>query len=166
MSRAKRADGERDPVLARNRKATHEYSILETFEAGIELQGTEVKALRAGRTQLREGYVRIEGGQAWLLQVHISPYEQGNRSNHEPERRRRLLMHRREIDYLDGRVRQQGLTLIPLRLYLRGNRIKLEIGVARGKKLWDKRHGIAARDARRDVERITARVAREASSPS
>jgi len=166
VSPAKPGDRERDPVLGRNRQATHEYSILETFEAGIELQGTEVKALRAGRTQLREGYVRVEGGQAWLLQVHISPYEKGNRSNHQPDRRRRLLLHRREIEYLEGKVRQQGLTLIPLRLYLRGNRIKLEIGVARGKKLWDKRHDIAARDARRDVERITARVARGAGSTS
>ena len=155
-----------DNTLARNKRATHEFSIVETFEAGIQLTGTEIKSLRAGRTQLREGYVRIENGEAWLMQTHISPYAQGNRGNHEPERRRRLLMHRREIEYLDGKVRLQGLTLVPLDLHLRNNRIKLEIGVARGKKLWDKRHDIAARDARRDVERITARVAREASSPS
>jgi len=128
--------------------------MLETFEAGIELLGTEVKALRAGRTQLRDGYVRIEGGEAWLLQVHISPYEQGNRTNHEPDRRRRLLLHRREIEYLNGKVMQQGLTLVPLRLYLKGNRIKLEFGLGRGKKLWDKRHAIAERDARREAERI------------
>ena len=128
--------------------------MLETFEAGIELLGTEVKALRAGRTQLRDGYVRIEGGEAWLLQVHISPYEQGNRTNHEPDRRRRLLLHRREIEYLNGKVMQQGLTLMPLRLYLKGNRIKLEFGLGRGKKLWDKRHAIAERDARREAERI------------
>ena len=144
-----------DPVLARNRAATHEYAILETFEAGIELHGTEVKALRAGRTQLREGYVRIEGGQAWLLQVHVSEYAQGNRANHDPLRRRRLLLHRREIEYLHGKVTQQGLTLVPLRIYLKGNRIKLAIGLARGKKLWDKRQAIAERDARRDAERVT-----------
>lgn len=152
---ATRARDVSDGVLARNRPARHEYEILETFEAGLELMGTEVKALRGGRTQLREGYVRIENGQAWLLQVHITPYEQGNVHNHVPERRRRLLMHRREIDYLGARVAQQGLTLVPMRLYLKGNRIKLEIGVARGKKLWDKRSAIAERDARRDAERVT-----------
>lgn len=149
-----------DPTLARNRKASHEYSILETFEAGIELTGTEVKALRDGRTQLREGYVRIENGEAWLLGVNVAEYAQGNRRNHEPQRRRRLLLHRREIEYLGSKVAQQGLTLIPLRIYLKGNRIKLEFGLGRGKKLWDKRQDIAARDARRDAERITARVQR------
>jgi SsrA-binding protein len=149
-----------DPTLARNRKASYEYSILETFEAGIELTGTEVKALRDGRTQLREGYVRIENGEAWLLGVNVAEYAQGNRRNHEPQRRRRLLLHRREIEYLGSKVAQQGLTLIPLRIYLKGNRIKLEFGLGRGKKLWDKRQDIAARDARRDAERITARVQR------
>jgi SsrA-binding protein len=147
----------RERVLARNRRATYEFQILETFEAGIELSGTEVKSLRGGRTQLSDGYVRIEGGQAWLLQVNIAPYAQGNRQNLEPERRRRLLLHRREIDYLDGRVRTQGLTLVPLRLYLSHNRIKLEIGLARGKKLWDKRQDVARRDAQREIERATAR---------
>jgi SsrA-binding protein len=147
-------------ALARNRQATHEYSILETFEAGIELTGTEVKALRDGRTQLREGYVRIENGEAWLLGVNIAEYTQGNRRNHEPQRRRRLLLHRREIEYLGAKVAQQGLTLIPLRLYLKGNRIKLEFGLGRGKKLWDKRQAIAERDARRDAERVTARAQR------
>jgi len=145
----------RDTVLARNRQATHEYSILETFEAGIELHGTEVKAIRGGRTHLREGYVRVEGGEAWLHGVHVQPYEQGNVHNHEPERRRRLLLHKREIEYLDGKVRQQGLTLVPMKIYLRHNRIKLEIGLARGKKLWDKRQAIAERDARRDAARVT-----------
>lgn len=149
-----------DTSLARNRQAWHEFAILETFEAGIELQGTEVKALRDRRTQLRDGYVRIEGGEAWLMQVHITLYEQGNRANHEPERKRRLLMHRREIEYLDSKVRLQGLTLIPLRLYLAGNRIKLEVGLCRGKKLWDKRRSIAERDARREAERIAARMGR------
>lgn len=147
-------------MLARNRQARHEYEILETFEAGIELLGTEVKSLRGGRSNLREGYVRIENGEAWLMQTHISAYEQGNRSNHEPDRRRRLLLHRREIEYLDGKVRLQGLTLVPLDLHLRNNRIKLEIGLARGKKLWDKRQAIAERDSRRDAERLTARASR------
>jgi SsrA-binding protein len=133
---------------------------MEFLEAGIELTGTEVKALRAGLAHLREGYVRVENGEAWLIQVHIGQYEMGNRQNHEPERRRRLLLHRREIEYLDGRVRLGGLTLIPLRLYLKNNRIKVEIAVARGKKLWDKRQAIAERDARRDVERATAHALR------
>ena|SRR5487761_1332987 len=147
-----------DATLARNRQASYEYSILETFEAGIELTGTEVKALRDGRTQLREGYVRVENGEAWMLGVNIAEYTQGNRQNHDPQRRRRLLLHRREIEYLGSKVAQQGLTLIPMRIYLKGNRIKLEFGLARGKKLWDKRQAIAARDARRDAERITART--------
>ncbi len=147
-------------ALARNRQATHEYSILETFEAGIELTGTEVKALRDGRTQLREGYVRIDDGEAWLLGVNIAEYTQAHRRNHEPQRRRRLLLHKREIEYLGAKVAQQGLTLVPLRLYLKGNRVKLEFGLARGKKLWDKRQAIAERDARRDAERVTARAQR------
>lgn len=155
---APRTERGRDGVLARNRRASFEFHISETFEAGIELTGTEVKSLRAGRTQLNEGYVRIENGEAWLLQVNISPYAQGNRQNPEPERRRRLLLHRREIDYLDGRVRTQGLTLVPLRMYLRNNRVKLEIGLARGKKLWDKRQDVARRDAQRDMERAAART--------
>lgn len=149
-----------DPTLARNRQASHEYAILETFEAGIELHGTEVKSLRGGRSHLRDGYVRIEGGEAWLLGVHIGEYEQGNRSNHEPERRRRLLLHRREIEYLDARVHQQGLTMVPMRIYTRHNRIKLEFGLARGKKLWDKRQAIAERDAGREADRIIARARR------
>jgi SsrA-binding protein len=151
---AKRRDTQ-SGVLARNRHAYHEYEVLETLEAGLELHGTEVKALRGGRTQLREGYVRVENGEAWLVQVHISPYEKGNVHNHEPERRRRLLLHKREIEYLQGRVQAGGLTLVPLRLYTKGNRIKLEIGLARGKKLWDKRQSIAERDSRRETERIT-----------
>jgi SsrA-binding protein len=149
-----------DPNLARNRQASHEYEILDTFDAGIELQGTEVKALRNGRAQLREGYIRIEEGQAWLMQVHISHYEQGNRANHVPDRRRRLLLHRREIVHLDMRVRQGGLTLIPLRIYLRGNLIKCEIALARGKKLWDKRASLAAKDAKRESDRIASAVMR------
>lgn len=149
-----------DPVLARNRQASHEYTLIERFEAGLELTGTEVKALRDGRAQLREGYVRVENGQAWLMGVTIAEYSQGNRQNHEPQRRRRLLLHRREIEYLATKVTQQGLTMVPLRLYLKGNRIKLEFALARGKKLWDKRQAIAARDASREAERITARVQR------
>jgi SsrA-binding protein len=149
-----------DSVLARNRRATHEFAILETFEAGIQLTGTEVKSLRAGKVQLRDGYVRIENGQAWLMQVNISGYEQGNRHNAEPERRRRLLLHKREIEYLDGKVRTQGLTIVALRMYLARNKVKVEVGLARGKKLWDKRQDVARRDAQREMERATANVRR------
>jgi SsrA-binding protein len=149
-----------DPVLARNRQASHEYHLLETFEAGVELTGTEVKALRAGLAQLREGYVRVENDEAWLVQVHIGQYEMGNRQNHEPERRRRLLLHRREIRHLDARARLGGFTLVPTRLYLKGNRIKVEVAVARGKKLWDKRQALAERDARRAMQRATAQALR------
>src|SRR5215472_17462581 len=104
---------DKERVLARNRRATYEFSILETFEAGIELSGTEVKSLRAGRTQLTEGYVRVENGEAWLMQVNIAPYAQGNRANVDQRRRRKLLLHRREIEYLDSRVRTGGLTIVP-----------------------------------------------------
>ena len=149
-----------DTTLARNKRATHEFAIIETFEAGLQLTGTEVKSLRAGRTQLRDGYVRIERGEAWLVQVNVSAYEQGNRANPDPERRRKLLLHRREIEYLDGKVRTQGLTIVPLRLYLSHNRVKVEIGLARGKKQWDKRQDVAKRDAQRDMERATANIRR------
>ena len=133
---------------------------METFEAGIELTGTEVKSLRSGRTQLRDGYVRIENGEAWLMQVNIAQYEQGNRNNADPDRRRKLLLHKREIEYLDGKVRTQGLTIVPLRMYLVRNHVKVEIGLARGKKLWDKRQDVARRDAQREMERATARATR------
>ena len=148
---------DRERVLARNRRATHEFSILETFEAGIQLSGTEVKSLRAGRIQLSDGYVRVENGEAWLMQVNIAPYEQGNRANVDQDRRRKLLLHRREIEYLDSRVRTGGLTIVALRMYLSHNRVKLEIGLARGKKLWDKRQDVAKRDAQREMERAAGR---------
>lgn len=147
-----------DSLLMRNRRATFEFSILEKFEAGVELTGPEVKSLRAGRAQLRDGYVRIENGEAWLLQVNITPYEQGNRNNAEPDRRRKLLLHRREIEYLDSKVRTQGLTIVPLRMYLVRNHVKVEIGLARGKRLWDKRQDVARRDAQREMERVAART--------
>jgi SsrA-binding protein len=150
-----------DPTLARNRQASHEFHILETHEAGIELLGTEVKALRAGRATLREGYIRVERGEIWLYSVNIPPYEQGSHNNHDPVRRRRLLMHKREIVHLEGFVQQQGLTMIPLRLYTSGNKIKLEFGVVRGKKLWDKRQDIASRDAKREADRAQARMNRQ-----
>lgn len=157
---AKKRKTEDDGVLARNRHASHEYEILETFEAGLELHGSEVKSLRAGRAQLREGYVRVERGEAWLINVHVGEYEQANRMAHEADRRRRLLLHRREIDYLDAKVHQQGLTMVPLRLYTKNNRIKLLFGLCRGKRTWDKRQAIAARDVQRETDRVIARARR------
>ncbi|MEC7418002.1 MAG: SsrA-binding protein SmpB [SAR324 cluster bacterium] len=141
-------------ILTTNRRARFEYEILETREAGIELKGTEVKSIRMGRINLTEGFCRIsENMQALLQNVHISPYDFGNRHNHDPLRPRRLLLHREEIRRLYGKIREQGLTLIPLKLYLKKGRIKLEVGLAKGKKLHDKRETIKRREAQRDVER-------------
>ncbi len=141
-------------VIADNRKARHDYFIEDTYEAGIVLTGSEIKSIRAGQVNLRGGYVRIVNGEAWLYDVHIAPYEQaGKYFNHEPTRPRKLLLHRREISRIAGQVERQGYTLVPLRLYLRGGRAKVEIGLARGKKLYDKREDIARREARRDIDR-------------
>ncbi|HEX6608670.1 MAG TPA: SsrA-binding protein SmpB [Chloroflexia bacterium] len=149
---SKREDGRRD--LAVNRKAFHDYSIEETLEAGLVLVGSEIKSLRDGKANLRESYVRIEGGEAWLINAHIGAYPQGGTHfNHEPLRRRKLLLHGNEIIYLRAKVEQKGLTLVPLRIYLARGKAKLEIAVARGKKLYDKREALAERDARRDMER-------------
>lgn len=148
-------------VIADNRKARHDYFIEETYEAGIALTGSEIKSIRAGQVNLRGGYVRIVNGEAWLYYVHIAPYEQsGAYFNHEPTRPRKLLLHRREISRIAGQVERQGYTLVPLRLYLRGRRAKVEIGLARGKKLYDKRDDIARREARRDIERALKERAR------
>jgi SsrA-binding protein len=148
-------------LLARNRSATHEYSIAETFEAGIQLTGAEVKSLRAGRVQLREGYVRVERGEAWLLGVNIAQYEQSSRFSPDQGRRRKLLLHKREIEYLDAKVHTQGLTIVPLRMYLERNHVKVEIALVRGKKLWDKRQDVAKRDAQREMDRVTSRRIRD-----
>ncbi|HET7081386.1 MAG TPA: SsrA-binding protein SmpB [Chloroflexia bacterium] len=149
---SKREDGRRD--LAVNRKAFHDYSIEETLEAGLVLVGSEIKSLRDGKANLRESYVRVEGGEAWLINAHIGAYPQGGTHfNHEPLRRRKLLLHGNEIIYLRAKVEQKGLTLVPLRIYLARGKAKLEIAVARGKKLYDKREALAERDARRDMER-------------
>ncbi len=142
-----------EEVIATNRGAYHNYFVLETIEAGMELRGTEIKSLRAGGANLREGFVRIEGGEAWLVNVHISQYERGNVNNHEPKRDRRLLLHRSEIISLGGKAKQKGLTLVPLRMYWTGNRAKLEIGLCKGKRLYDKREALAAREARREMDR-------------
>jgi SsrA-binding protein len=158
---AKRAtadpDAERIRTVARNRRARHDYDILETFECGIALQGSEVKSLRAGRVTLADAYARVEEGEAWLLGVHIPPYEHAaGFGAHEPERRRKLLLHRAEIDELFGRTQQQALTLVPLSIYFKDGRAKVELALARGRRLYDKRHVIAARDAEREAGREAA----------
>jgi SsrA-binding protein len=140
-------------VVANNRRAYHDYFIDDKLEAGLVLTGTEIKSIREGRVNLRDGYVRIADGEAWLTNVHIAPYEQGNRYNHEPLRDRKLLLHRDEIASLIGRARQRGYTIIPLQLYLKRGRAKIELGLARGKKQYDKRASIAEREAQRDIDR-------------
>jgi SsrA-binding protein len=145
--------GEADRTLMENRRARHDFHVEETVEAGLVLTGTEIKSLRAGHGSLREAYARIERGEAWLIGMHIPPYAHGNRWNHDPLRPRKLLLHRREIEALAQRARQQGCTLVPLRLYLKRGRAKLELAVARGKKSYDKRADLAERDARRAIER-------------
>ncbi len=142
-----------DQTVAVNRRARYEYAIEETLEAGIVLTGTEIKSIRAGRANLAEAYARVEHGEAWLIGAHIAPYEQGNRNNHEPTRVRKLLLHRDQIAELAGKSQAKGLTLVPLKLYIRDGMAKLELGVARGKKTHDKRRTIAERDVRRELER-------------
>lgn len=141
------------PKIAQNKKAYHDYFILETFEAGIELFGTEVKSIRKGRLNLKDSWCSIENGEIFVNGMHISPYEQGNIFNRDPMRVKRLLMHKREINRLFGVTKQQGLTLIPLSVYFLNGRAKLEIGLCKGKKNYDKRDSEAKRDAKRDIER-------------
>jgi SsrA-binding protein len=145
--------GEHVKVVAVNRRATHDYFIDDRIEAGLVLTGTEIKSIREGRVNLREGYAAVANGEAWLRNVHIAPYEQGNRYNHEPLRDRKLLLHRDEINTLMGRVRQRGYTLVPLQIYLKHGRAKVELGLARGKREFDKRQSIAKREAQREIER-------------
>jgi len=140
-------------VIADNRKAFHDYFIEDRFEAGIVLTGTEVKSIRAGKMNLKDSYVQIKAGEMWLVGVHISPYEQGNRFNPDPMRNRKLLMHKREIIRLYSVIKQEGLTLVPTQCYFRDGKVKVEIGLARGKKNYDKRDALASRDAQRDIQR-------------
>ena len=140
-------------VLAQNRKARYQYFIEETMEAGIALKGTEVKSVRLGRVNIKDSFARIDAGELFLLDMHISPYDPGNRFNHDPLRSRKLLMHRREINRLAGYIQARGYTLVPLSVYLKGSRVKVELAVARGKKEYDKRRSIAEKDARREMER-------------
>ena len=140
-------------VVAQNKKARHDYFVLETYEAGIELFGTEVKSIRKGRINLKDSWCSIDDGEIFVKGMHISPYEQGNIFNRDPMRVRKLLMHKREINRLYGTIKQQGLTLVPLSVYFLKGRAKLEIGLCKGKKLYDKRETAAKKDAQRDMER-------------
>jgi SsrA-binding protein len=145
-------DGDGRTLITSNRRARHDYQIEDTFEAGLVLQGTEVKSLRMGRATLTDGFVDIEGGEAWLHGVHIPEYAQGTWTNHAARRKRKLLLHRTEIDKIERRVSEKGLTVVPLALYFVKGRAKIEIGLARGKKTWDKRHSLAERQADREKQ--------------
>jgi SsrA-binding protein len=151
MAKAKRKLGAGD--VASNRYAAHRFNLLERIECGIVLSGTEVKALRNGGAQLKDGFATIRGGELWLRNVHIPPYAPANRDNHEPERERKLLLHRREIDRLAARVHERGLTLVPTRIYFKGPRAKVEVALARGKDVHDKRETLRRRDTQREIER-------------
>jgi len=140
-------------IVSTNRKAYHDYTIVETYEAGLSLLGTEVKSLREGKANLRDSYVIIKDGEAFLLNCHISPYSHGNIQNHEPLRTRKLLLHKREIDSLWGKVRQKGFTLIPLKIYFKNGRAKVEIGLCKGKRVYEKREAIKEKEAQREIER-------------
>ena len=147
-------DNNKYKIIADNRQARYQYHILETYEAGIELKGTEVKSIRAGRCNVRDAYALIRNDEAWLLNLNISPYEAASEFfNHEPRRTRRLLLHKEEIRKLIGKVEQQGLTLVPLKLYFKQGRVKVEIALAKGKKLYDKREDIKKRDDKRAIQR-------------
>jgi SsrA-binding protein len=140
-------------VVATNRKAGFEYFLLEHYEAGLSLRGSEIKSIRAGQISLTEAYVRVEANEAWLIEAHIAPYEQANRMNHDPKRPRRLLLHKKQITEMWNAVRQKGVTIVPIRVYLKEGRAKLEIAVAKGKQLHDKRNTIAKRDQDRELRR-------------
>ena len=140
-------------VIAQNKKAYHDYFIEETFEAGLVLQGTEIKAIRAGRVNLKDSYAQIMNGEMFLIGMHVSPYEQGNRYNHDPLRTRKLLLHKKEIDKLIGETKQDGYSIVPVKLYLKNGFAKVLIGLAKGKKKFDKREDLKKKEAKRDIER-------------
>lgn len=152
-SKAKKGDVDGRKLVCRNRRAWHEYEILETVEAGMVLVGTEVKSLREGRVNLKDSYAKVEGDEVFLVDAHISPYSHGNIMNHDPLRPRKLLLHKKEIRRLGGKVSERGLTLIPLEIYFKEGRAKVELGLARGKRLYDKRAAIKKRDERRELQR-------------
>jgi SsrA-binding protein len=145
------------PDVAVNRQARHRYNLLDKWEAGLVLTGTEVKSLRGGNVQLKDGYATVRDGEVWLHNVHIAPYAPATRENHEPERSRKLLLHRREIERLIGKTKERGLTLVPTRLYFKGPHAKVEIALARGKDVGDKRRAIKERELKREMERATRR---------
>ena len=165
MSRENTQPAERKQSVARNPKATHDYHILETWESGIVLTGTEVKSLRSGKASIKEAFARVRNGEVFLEGMNITPYEQGNRYNHDPVRSRKLLLHRREIEKLIGAVEQKGLTLVPLELYFRNGKAKVVLALGRGKKVHDKREAlkrrVSEREAARDVSRGLSRAARD-----
>jgi SsrA-binding protein len=140
-------------VVATNRKARHEYFLLDTYEAGLVLKGSEIKSIRAGQVSLAQAYVSVEGDEAWLVNSHIAPYNEASRNNHDPVRTRKLLLHRSEIRKLSDKIRQKGATVVPLRIYLKDGKAKIEIALAKGKKQYDKREEIAKRDAKREMDR-------------
>ncbi|MBD0338089.1 MAG: SsrA-binding protein SmpB [Thermoleophilia bacterium] len=142
-----------EKLIAENRKARHEYHLLERLEAGLVLTGTEVKSLRNGKADLARAYGTVRDGEAWIVGLHIGPYDQGTTAGHDPDRDRKLLLHAREIASLTGKVKERGLTLVPTRLYFKDGRVKVELAVARGKELHDKRRDVAKRDAQRQIER-------------
>ena len=148
-------------IIAKNKRARHDYHVVDSVEAGVVLRGTEVKSVRLGKVQLVDGFAKVDGGEMFLYGVHISPYEQGNRFNVDPRRTRKLLLHKSEIRRLDRQVREKGMTLIPLSVYLKRGRVKLEVGICRGKRMHDKRRAIAERDANRDMERALRRRTRD-----
>lgn len=147
-------------LVAQNRKARHDYHIEDTFEAGMVLQGTEVKSLRAGRASLVDGFAEVDRGELWLVNVHIPEYTEGTWTNHEPRRRRKLLVHRAELEKINKRVAERGLTIVPLQIYFKDGRAKVEIALARGKKAYDKRHAIAEKEAKREAQRAVGRRAK------
>lgn len=140
-------------LIAQNKKARHDFAVEETYEAGLVLKGTEIKAIRGGRVNLKDSFARVQNGEVFLHNMHISPYEQGNRHNHEPLRTRKLLLHRKQINKLIGDTKQEGYSLVPLKLYLKNGYAKVLIGLARGKKKYDKREDLKRKEAKRDVER-------------
>ena len=142
-----------EKTISVNKKAYHDYHISDTYQAGMVLTGTEIKSIRAGKVNLKDSYARVENGEIWLYGMHISPYGMGNRYNHEPERKRKLLLNREEIRKLIGRMKESGLTLVPTKLYFQNGWAKLEIGIGKGKKLYDKRETIAKKDTQREVDR-------------
>ena len=147
-------------VIATNRRARHDYAISDTYEAGLVLTGTEVKSLRAGKANLTDAYAEVRDGEVWLVNLHLPEYDQGTWTNHEPRRSRKLLLHAQEISRLIGKTKQSGLTLVPMQLYFKDGKAKVEIGLGRGKKAYDKRQDLAAREAKRDADRAVAAARR------